>query len=62
MRRQLTVCVLLVLRYLSPGLRDLPQKELRHMWVLEGYTHAVPVGLRGWELQEKDLHSLDLRL
>ena len=29
---------------------------------LEVYTHAVPVGLRGWGLQERDLHSLDLAL
>lgn len=32
------------------------------MWVLEVHTHAVRVSLRGWGLQEKDLHSLDLRL
>lgn len=28
----------------------------------EVYTHAVPVGLRGWGLQERDLYSLDLAL
>ena len=26
---------------------------------LEVCTHAVPVCLRGWELQERGLHSLD---
>lgn len=62
MRRQLTVCASLVLRYLSQGLRDPPQKELPHMWVLGLYTHAVLVDLRDWGSQEKDLHSLDLRL